>query len=80
MVAKLTRLTHKTAIQLNLEADTCTICSPLSKLPVRKLLDISSYVHFYNICCVHIPKQYLSWTIYMMFSYVTLKIYSKIGF
>jgi hypothetical protein len=43
MGAKLTRLTHKTAIQLHLVADRCTICSSRSRLPVRKLLDIPSY-------------------------------------
>jgi len=39
MVAKLTRLTHKIAIQLHLMAEGCTICSTRSRRPVRKLLD-----------------------------------------
>jgi hypothetical protein len=43
MAAKLTRLTHKIAIQLHLMAESCTICSSRSRRPVRKLLDISSY-------------------------------------
>jgi len=40
MVAKLTRLTHKVAIQLQLHlvAESCTICSSRSTRPVRKLL------------------------------------------
>jgi hypothetical protein len=38
MAAKLTRLTHKTAIQLHLVAESCTICSSRSRRPVRKLL------------------------------------------
>jgi hypothetical protein len=42
MTAKLTRLTHKIAIQLNLEKS-CTICSSRSRRPVRKLLDTPSY-------------------------------------
>jgi hypothetical protein len=36
MAAKLTRLTHKTAIQLYLMAESCTICSSRSRLPARK--------------------------------------------
>jgi hypothetical protein len=43
MVAKLTRLTHKIAIQLQLMTESCTICSSRSKRPVRKLLDTPSY-------------------------------------
>jgi hypothetical protein len=35
MVAKLTRLTHKIAIQLHLVAESCTICSSRSRRPVR---------------------------------------------
>jgi hypothetical protein len=44
MVAKLTRLAHKIAMQLHLMAECCTICSSSSRRPVRKLLDTSSYV------------------------------------
>jgi hypothetical protein len=43
MAAKLTRLTHKIAIQLHLMAESCTICSSRSRRPVRKLLDTPSY-------------------------------------
>jgi hypothetical protein len=39
MTAKLTRLTHKIAIQLHLVVESCTICSSRSRRPVRKLLD-----------------------------------------
>jgi hypothetical protein len=42
MAAKLTRLTHKIAIQLHLVAESCTICSSRSRRPVRKLLDTLS--------------------------------------
>jgi hypothetical protein len=42
-VAKLTRLTHKIAIQLHLVAESCTICGSRSRRPVRKLLDTPSY-------------------------------------
>jgi hypothetical protein len=35
--------THKTAIQLHLVAESCTICSSRFRRPVRKLLDIHSY-------------------------------------
>jgi hypothetical protein len=44
MAAKLTRLTHKIAIQLHLVAESCTIFSSLSKWSVQKLLDSPSYV------------------------------------
>jgi len=44
MTVKLTRPTHKIAIQLHLLAQSCTICSSRSRRPVRKLLDTSSYM------------------------------------
>jgi hypothetical protein len=44
MAAKLTRLTHKIAIQLHLVAESCTICSSRSRWPVWKLLDTTSYI------------------------------------
>jgi hypothetical protein len=44
MTAKLTRLTHKVALQLHLVAKSCTICSSRSRQPVRKLLDTPSYL------------------------------------
>jgi hypothetical protein len=44
MVAKLIRPTHRIAIQLHLVAESCTICSSRSRLPVRKLLDTPSYI------------------------------------
>jgi hypothetical protein len=43
MEAKLTRLTHKIAIQMHLVVKSCTICSSRYRRPVRKLLDIPSY-------------------------------------
>jgi hypothetical protein len=50
MAAKLTRLTHKIAIELHLVAESCTICISRSRWPVRKLLDTPSYRHT-GICC-----------------------------
>jgi hypothetical protein len=44
MAAKLTRLTHKIAMQPHLVVEGCTICSSRSRRPVRKLLDTPSYV------------------------------------
>jgi hypothetical protein len=44
MAAKLTRLTHKIAIQLHLVAESCTIFSSHSRRSVWKLLDTPSYV------------------------------------
>jgi len=43
VVAKLTRMTHKIAIQLHLVAESYTICSSRSRQPVRKLLNTPSY-------------------------------------
>jgi len=43
MTAKLTRLTHKIAIQLHLRAVSCTTCGSRSRRPVRELLDTPSY-------------------------------------
>jgi len=40
MAAKLTRVTHKIAIQMHLVAESCSICS--ARRPVRKLLDTPS--------------------------------------
>jgi len=45
MAVKLTRMTHKIAIQLQLVAEICTICSSRSRRPVRKLL----YTLWYTI-------------------------------
>jgi hypothetical protein len=44
MAAKLTRLTHKIAIQLHLVAESSTICSSRSRRPVRKLLVTPSHI------------------------------------
>jgi len=47
MALKLTRLTHKIAIQLYLVAVSYTICGSRSRRSVRKLLDTPSYVYTY---------------------------------
>jgi hypothetical protein len=44
MAAKLTRLTHKMAIQLHLVAENCTIFSSRSMRPVRQLSDTPFYM------------------------------------
>jgi len=46
---KFTRLTHKIATQLQLVAESRTIYSSLSRRPVRKLLDTTSYIHFSSL-------------------------------
>jgi hypothetical protein len=48
VVAKLTRLTHKIAIQLHIVAESCTISSSHSRWPVQKLLDTPLYIKY---CC-----------------------------
>jgi hypothetical protein len=62
MVAKLTRLTNKIAIQLYLVAQSSTICGSRSRRPVRKRLDTPSYFLYeiFNVCvcaCWKVPKQ-----------------------
>jgi len=44
IVTKLTRLTHKIAIQLHLVAESFTVCSSCSRRPVQKHLDGPSYL------------------------------------
>jgi len=44
MAANMTRLTHKTAIQLHVAIERYTICSSRSRRKVGKLLDTPSYV------------------------------------
>jgi hypothetical protein len=53
MAAKLTRLTHKIAIQLHLVAESCATCSSRSRRPVRKLLDTPSYYNMFQFCGHH---------------------------
>jgi hypothetical protein len=48
MAAKLTRLAHKIAIQLQLVAESCTICSSRCRRPVRQLLDTPSYTNIHT--------------------------------
>jgi hypothetical protein len=54
MTAKLSRLTHKVAIQLHLAAESCTICSFRSRRPVPKLLDTPSYLYFFTLIIIAI--------------------------
>jgi hypothetical protein len=49
MASKLTRLTHKIAIQLHLVAESCTVCSSRNRRPGRKLLDTPLYLCFGQI-------------------------------
>jgi hypothetical protein len=56
MAAKLTRLTHKIVIQLHLVAENCTICSSRFRRPVRKLLDIPTYIQIYIFICKCIDR------------------------
>jgi hypothetical protein len=60
MAAKLTRLTHKIAIQLHLLAESCNICSSDSRRPVRKLLDTPSYLTDLGVLSLHIDKSVTS--------------------
>jgi len=44
MAAKLIKVTHKIKIQLNLMAESCTVCSSCSRQPVQKLLNTPLYI------------------------------------
>jgi hypothetical protein len=59
MVAELTRLTHKIAIQLHLLAESCTICSSRSRWPVRKFLDTLCYSHSAAIISANLHRTFL---------------------
>jgi hypothetical protein len=50
MATKLTRLAHKIPIQLQVVAESCTICSSRSRWQVRKLMDTPSYLKFLSKC------------------------------
>jgi hypothetical protein len=65
MAVKLTRLTHKIAIQLHLVAKSCTICISSSRRPVRKLLDTSIVYLLFILFCVS----------YILEDKVTVKVY-----
>jgi hypothetical protein len=56
MAEKLSRLTHKIAIQLHLVSESCTICSSRSRRTVRKLSDTPSYVCVCVCVCVCVDK------------------------
>jgi hypothetical protein len=66
LAEKLSRLTHKIAIQLHLVAGNCTICSSRSRRPVRKLSDTPSYMLYgldhptsvVCLCCVKVNVSY----------------------
>jgi hypothetical protein len=49
--AKLTRLTHKIAIQLHLVAESRPICSSRSRRPARNFLHTHSYMFTWEPCC-----------------------------
>jgi hypothetical protein len=58
MAARLTRLTHKIAIQLHLVAEVCTIYSSRSRRSVRKLLDTPRCV-IIRVLHERISREYL---------------------
>jgi hypothetical protein len=58
MVAKLTRLTYKIAIQLHLVVENCTICSSRSRQPVRK---IWTHIHTSNASPPSFQYCFMAW-------------------
>jgi hypothetical protein len=77
MESKLTRLTHKIAIQLHLVAEGYTICSSRSRRPVRKLLDTPSYSHFHSPFTLSLLGQNIRF-VYQMELWTPLTVYVKI--
>jgi hypothetical protein len=67
MAAKLTRLTHKIAIQLHLVAESFTICNSRSRRPVPKLL-----IHPRKLK----PLSLNVWA-FIMWSFLLIKMYMK---
>jgi hypothetical protein len=79
MVAKVTRLTHKIAIQLQLVAESCTIWSFCSRQPIWKLLNTLSYYRTFITDLVTIITYYKNcgdlgfpWKYFCYFSLVLL--------
>jgi hypothetical protein len=70
MAAKLTRLTHKIAIQLHLVGESCTICNSHSRWPVRKLLDTPSCV-----CNLFVYALLTHVFVYLFIMYVCMSTY-----
>jgi hypothetical protein len=65
MAEKLTRLTHRIAIQMHIVAVSCIICSSRARLPVRKLMDTSSYVKIPCITSAIFYSHNIRYTNYM---------------
>jgi len=61
MAEKLTRLTHKIAIQLHLVKESCIICSSRSRRPVRKLLDAPSN---FSVLVKNVSENVSTWLAY----------------
>jgi len=64
MALKLTRLTHKITIELHLVAGNCTIFSPRSRRPVRKLFDtLSRFPRCDRLCLrpLNVTLMWCSW-------------------
>jgi hypothetical protein len=72
MAAKLTRLTHRIAIQLHLAAESYTICNSRSRRPVRKLLDTPSYINCWSMILYLWVFYVINYNIYWC-SFKTLK-------
>jgi hypothetical protein len=84
-----TRLTHKIAIQLHLVAESCTICSSLSRRPVRKLMNTPVYtwtvtpgISFTFISVLNRKlwlQRYVLCPLYCLWTYESVSISSRTG-
>jgi hypothetical protein len=67
MAAKLTRLTHKKALQLHLMAENRTTCSSCARRPVHKLLVTTARTRACVRACVHTKSLYFSCALFSYF-------------
>jgi hypothetical protein len=90
MAAKISRLTHKIAIQQHLVAESCTICSSRSRRPVRKLSDTPWYYRHlemdssrallgYGSCVVPLKRWYPSTTLHGVTTQKNLNLHRRVA-
>jgi hypothetical protein len=72
MAAKLTRLTHKIAIQPHPVAESCTICSSRSRRPDRKLLDTLSNNIREDL------RKIVRWKVWIGFKWLSIKTIDRV--
>jgi len=67
MATKLTRPSHKIAIQLHLVAESCATCSSRSRRPVRELLNTPSYILNTEGKAHNVDEHFHCWFLFWIF-------------